>query len=694
MSSVTVRSFLFMYLLLTVCGFSQNREVTVIEKNWKFTRENKLKAYESSFNDSYWKKVKIPHTWNNFDGQDGGTDYYRGVAWYRNNLKVDSDYAGKRVYLKFEGVSSVAEVFLNGQSVGTHKGSFGAFCFDVTQFVNPGKDNILAVRVSNAKDSTLVPLKGDFTLFGGIYRSVSIFALNDISISPLDFASSGVYVKQSEVSEAKANLEVTSKLLNSGNANSSVNVKVTLRNADGSIAAEKTSEVLLKENSAGDCVQSISIEKPHLWNGKADPYMYSVEVSVLKSGKVLDKVTETVGLRYYSISSSEGLSLNGKPYRVHGVNRHQDRENKGWAITSADQQEDYKLIEEIGATGIRLAHYQHAQEFYSLCDKGGLIVWAEIPVIDEVSEGEAFLDNCKLMLTEEIKQNYNHPSIFFWSVMNELIPDKDTALFSGIVKELNTHAKSLDATRMTANATRSKYDCDEGINSYTDVLGYNLYRGWYEKQPEDFGESIDKIHNAFPYRKIAVTEYGAGAGINQHEFPAKKPAPRGPWHPEEWQSYLHEVVYDAIESRPFVWGSFVWNMFDFAVDNRSEGEQLGINDKGLVSYDRKVKKDAFYFYKSKWTTEPMIYLTSKRFNPWTSANFAVKVYSNCDRVEVSINGDKLTPKNNTNNVFLWDGLKIPSGKNVVMAKGFKGDKVVFDESSWMFQPKAELTGKK
>ena len=249
MSSVTARSFLFMYLLLTVCGFSQNREVTVIEKNWKFTRENKLKAYESSFNDSYWKKVKIPHTWNNYDGQDGGTDYYRGVAWYRNNLKVDSDYAGKRVYLKFEGVSSVAEVFLNGQSVGTHKGSFGAFCFDVTQFVNPGKDNILAVRVSNAKDSTLVPLKGDFTLFGGIYRSVSIFALNDISISPLDFASSGVYVKQSEVSEAKANLEVTSKLLNSGNANSNVNVKVTLRNADGSIAAEKTSEVLLKENS-------------------------------------------------------------------------------------------------------------------------------------------------------------------------------------------------------------------------------------------------------------------------------------------------------------------------------------------------------------------------------------------------------------------------------------------------------------
>jgi beta-galactosidase len=686
-----IRRARFFFSLLLVGGtvVAQPRTDTLINNDWQFLRANTAGAERREYAETGWRTVTLPHTWNGRDGQDGGNDYYRGVGWYRKHLCVDKKFSGKSIFLKFDGVGTTASVYVNGKLAGSHKGAFGAFCFDVTSLVTFADSNTIAVKVSNAKDTTLAPLRGDFTVFGGMYRDVHLIATDPLSISPVDFASSGVYVEQKSVSHDSASLLLRTVLRNGGQNSRTARVVCTLRDAGGKAVTEGEKNIAVDAGGQTTAIQNLVVSSPRLWEGKNDPYMYELTVDVYDRNELKDRVSESIGLRSFSVRPDSGFYLNGHPYRLFGVNRHQDRENKGWAIGMKEHREDLALIEEIGATAVRLAHYQQAREVYDLCDQKGLAVWAELCLVDEINPAPEFATNGQSQLRELILQNYNHPSIFFWSVFNELMPDADRPLYGRVVKSLDSLAHALDPFRLTTMASRSKYEPDEYINTITDIVGYNVYRGWYEGQPEDFTTFADGIHKRFPALRFCISEYGAGGGIQQHEWPAKKPSTRGAWHPEEWQSIVHEVTWNAIASRPYLWGSFVWNMFDFASDGRTEGEFPGRNDKGLVTYDRKIRKDVFYWYKANWNPEPMVHITGKRYVRRPSGSTDVKIYSNCDSVRLTINGKVCGTQIPSRRTVVWSGARLHEGSNAVVATAFINGVAIKDSCVWEAGPPFE-----
>ncbi|MGD0464515.1 MAG: glycoside hydrolase family 2 TIM barrel-domain containing protein [Tepidisphaeraceae bacterium] len=667
-----------------------------LNSDWKFIREDVPGAEQSMFDDSSWQSVTLPHTWNNLDGEDGGNDYYRGAGWYRRHLKLDSAELRKTLFLKFDGASSAAAVYVNGWPAGPpHRGMFSAFCYDITSLVNPSSDNVIAVRVTNAIDKDIPPTSAEFTFFGGIYRGVHLLAINPFSISPLDDASPGVYLKQMNVSADHADVQITTKLRNATTVDQQGNVTCDLLDASGKTIQSINTQMPVVASDSEDVVQWLSIDHPHLWNGRKDPYLYRVRVTVADATSVVDRVVQPLGIRFFAVDPDKGFLLNGQPYPLHGVNRHQDRLDKGWAITSREQEEDFNLIMEMGCNAIRLAHYQHAQEFYDLCDRGGLVVWAEACLVNSVTPSGAFDDAARQQLRELIKQSYNHPSICFWCLFNELRDKKEKNQSEAdgklmldhqvqLVGELNKLAHDLDPTRLTTAATNIKPD--HPLNAITDVLGFNIYDGWYAKTPDNWPPDLDKLHSALPQRGLAISEYGAGASVYQHELNPTQPKTDGLWHPEEWQCVVHEAAYKAMSRRPYLWGTFLWNMFDFASDGRHEGDHLGRNDKGLVTYDRNIKKDAFYFYKANWSDEPMVYITDRRFTPRNFDHSPVKVYSNCDSVELKLNGASLGSVSSADHIFIWPDATLVRGKNVFEADGIRDGRHYSDSCTIEFDP--------
>ncbi len=672
-------------LVATSAGLAQAPRIDrVVNEKWKFARENPAGAESIHFDDSGWESIALPHTWNARDGQDGGNDYYRGTGWYRKRLRIQGPLRGKSIFLKFDGAATASKVFVNGREAGVHRGNFGAFCFDVTSLVHAGRGNIVAVRVNNARDSSITPLSGDFTIFGGIYRSVHLLILNNLSVSPLDYASPGVYVAQKEVTRKRARLQISAVIRNGSDLRRTAVVRTTIVDpSSGAKPGGAQGEIVLEPGATDTVAGELTLARPHLWEGRNDPHLYRVVVEVVERGRVTDRVEQMVGLRFFSVDPEKGFYLNGESYPLHGVNRHQDRLNKGWAIGLKEHQEDYALIAEMGCTTIRLAHYQHAQEFYDLCDRGGMVVWAELALVDAINPRRAFAENCRGQLTELIKQNFNHPSIVVWGLENELMPKGQEELYGSFVRDLHRLARQLDPSRLTTVASRGDYDATHPMNTVTDVIGYNLYMGWYEGKAEDFGARIDGLHRQMPFRPVAVSEYGAGAGISQHEVPPWHPEPRGPWHPEEWQSWLHEVTWKQMVVRPYLWGTFIWNMFDFASDSRAEGELAGRNDKGLVTYDRKVKKDAFYYYKANWNPAPMVYIASRRFTPRPAGRVEVTVYSNCPSVRLIVNGVDAGERKSPDRALRWPDVELKPGRNVVQATGISGSRHVEDTVTWL-----------
>jgi len=416
-----------------------------------------------------------------------------------------------------------------------------------------------------------------------------------------------------------------------------------------------------------------------------DPYLYTVTVEVRDGERVCDRVTQPLGLRYFRVDPNEGFLLNGKKYVLHGVNKHQDRLDKGWAISDEDQREDIDLILEMGCTCVRFAHYQHPQYTYDLCDRSGLVAWAELSLVGSLGKSPAFAENARQQLRELIKQNYNHPSIFFWSLFNELSFGKPKEPVDGpqdwdLVKELNQLAHELDPTRLTTGA--SNLAVTHPLTYIPDIIGFNRYSGWYGGKPEDWPGVLDDMHKKNPNTCVGISEYGAGASVVQHEVPPKHPKTTGPWHPEEWQGVVHEAAYTAMQERPGLWGTFLWNMFDFGVDARSEGDHMGRNDKGMVTYDRKIRKDTFYWYQSLWRPEPLCYITSRRYNPRPAGPTYLKVYSNCDSVEVRVNGKSLGSKAPTHNVVVFEDVNLPEGPVTVEAVGTKGQLSHTDRVVW------------
>lgn len=651
----------------------------LINDGWRFIRSDAADGEKVNFDDSSWDNVTLPHTWNAEDGSDGGKNYYRGPAWYRRMIDVQqSDLdLGRRFYLRFGAASLVARVYVNGEDLGEHRGGFAAFCFDATTKLHAGA-NVISVRVDNTRVDDIAPQSGDFTVFGGLYREVELLVLEPVHISPVDDASPGVYLKQADVSAASATVEVTTKLLNTTaieEPNVTVSIEIVAR--EGESRAGGQTSVRIPGSGVADAVTRIVIDRPQLWNGVKGPNLYDATVTVRDSaGNVVDAVVQPLGLRTISVDSAKGLMLNGEEHPARGVNTHQEVPGKGWAGSREDYDESYALVREIGATAVRMAHYQHNDYEYTLCDESGQVVWAEIPLVDKFGPSPAFADNLKQQLRELIKQNYNHPSIVVWGLWNELVEKPEDPNWQ-TVRELNDLAHELDPTRPTTAAHHLKPE-HPAVN-IPDLIAFNRYAGWYGGDPIEWPFWIDDLEKATPGRRIALSEYGAGGSIVQHQLNPTKVKPFGEWHPEEYQSLVHEQAWHAMRDRKELWGTFVWNMFDFSVDSRDEGDHPGRNDKGLVTFDHKTRKDAFYYYQANWTAEPMVHITSARFDPYPSGPSTVKVYSNCDAVELIYNGKPLGKRAGVEGIFIWPDVEFREGPSTLLARGTKAGRTVTDE---------------
>ncbi len=669
-------SIFILMIALTLDSFA--RQNTLLDSGWRFKSGEVPNAEKPDFNDTDWQTISIPHNWGWEDAQEG-RDYYRGPGWYRRELNITPEI-GKRYFLWFGAAGQVANVYLNGQKLGEHRGAFGAFDFEITTNLSTTGTNLLAVCANNKWEPDIAPLNGDFSVYGGLYRPVQLIETAAVNFSPTDHGSPGVAWLQTSVTKTQAVLDVTAQISNGSKQKQPLALVATVLDADGKQIACTTQQITPVPGVTAPYWLRVTVPHPHLWNGRPDPYLYKAVIELRSGNSVVDSVAQPLGLRFYSVDPDKGFFLNGQPYHLHGVDRHQDRFNKGWAISEADMDEDMRLIKEIGATVIRCAHYQHSDYFYSLCDKAGILVWAEIPQVNEINPSEQFEETSRNQLLDLIRQNINHPSIFAWSLFNE-VALRDTADPHRELQDMNNVAHSEDPMRPTIAATCT--DKLPQMNKIPDLLGWNLYPGWYRGTKDDFGRELDRLRDTSRHGGFCVSEYGAGANTTQHEQNPKQPKTDGPWHPEEWQAEVHEAAWAAMKQRPFVWGTFVWNMFDFAVSTRHEGSLPGRNDKGLVTYDRQTKKDAFYFYQANWSDAPMVYITSRRFAERTNGVTDVKVYSNANRVELLLNGKPQGIRNNgTNCVFVWKDVQLKPGANRVEARAERNGQKLSDSCVW------------
>ncbi|MCS3083931.1 glycoside hydrolase family 2 TIM barrel-domain containing protein [Bacteroides ovatus] len=648
-----------LFMLYGMSMFAQRQDI-LLNNDWNFRFSHQVQKGTEV-------RVDLPHTWNAQDALSGKIDYKRGIGNYEKNLFIRPEWKGKRLFIRFEGVNNIADVFINRRHIGEHRGGYGAFIFEITGKVEYGKENSILVRVNNGEQLDIMPLVGDFNFYGGIYRDVHLLITDETCISPLDYASPGVRLIQDSVSHRYAKVRAIVDLSNGSSGNQEVELNVRL--LDGQrVVKEGTKNVNLSGNEVMQQELTFEIDQPHLWNGRQDPFLYQAEVTLFRNGQMVDRVTQPLGLRFYRIDPDKGFFLNRKHLPLQGVCRHQDRSEVGNALRPQHHEEDVALMLEMGVNAVRLAHYPQATYFYDLMDKNGIIVWAEIPFVGPGGYNDkgfvdlpAFRANGKEQLKELIRQHYNHPSICVWGLFNELTELGDNPV--EYIKELNVLAHQEDTTRPTTSASNQMGD----LNFITDAIAWNRYDGWYGGTPADLGKWLDRMHKDHPEICIAISEYGAGASIYHQQDSLVKTVPTSWWHPENWQTYYHIENWKTISSRPYVWGSFVWNMFDFGAAHRTEGDRPGINDKGLVTFDRKVRKDAFYFYKANWNREePMLYLTGKRNTVRTQRLQTITAFTNLSGAELFVNGKsygKAIPDSYA--ILEWKNVELEPGENEI-----------------------------
>lgn len=656
-----MRALLFVFVSLAVCAAGVAREVELLSQGWTF-------RYGWNFANAKWTPVTVPHTWNTTDNPSD-YPYTRTLGLYTCAFHLNPAWEGKRIFLRFNGASVIADTLLNDVWLGQHRGGYTAFCYEITDTVKFGKENHLRVRVSNAETSDVIPLTGDFNIFGGLYRPVELIATDPVCISPLDMGSSGVTIRQESLTDARATLSVRVKLLNPTREEQTVSVTV-----DGcTFEGQGIDEVTIP----------LEISNPHRWHGVEDPYLYPVEICV--GG---DRITKQIGLRTIEVDANGGLKLNGKPYQVRGVCRHQEWETKLNALSLADHVRDLEILREMGANAVRLAHYPQAKEVYERCDRAGLLVWAEIPFVgpggydDEgYIPSERLHENARQQLQEMIRQNINHPSIIVWGLFNELRMAPDPTPF---LKELHTLAKQEDPTRLTTAA--SNLSADASLTFVTDLIAWNRYDGWYGGMPDRLGRFLDGVHATYPHLRIAVSEYGAGASVAHHEETIRKSNPGAMWHPEAWQTQYHILNWIELSKRDYLWGTFIWNLFDFSASHRTEGDRKGVNDKGLVTHDRRTYKDAFYFYKANWRTDtPVLHLCEKRFTRRKADAVFVRAFCNAGPVELVVNGASqgwATPDDLS--IVTWERVPLQPGDNTVEVRAKEGS--LTDSCTWTYTP--------
>lgn len=591
-----------------------------LNKSWKFYHNCcSLEGIENAD----VRVVNLPHTWNNLDGQDGGADYFRGSCFYTKEIQLTKKQ-DKEYYLEFLGVNSIADVYVNGEKVVHHEGGFSTFRANVTEKLVDGV-NLIAVCADNSANDSVYPQMADFTFFGGMYRSVYIIETGASRFDLDYYGGPGIALTPTVNKDGSATVDVCAYITNPC-AGQNIEVSISLVG----------NEVAKTSTDVGTPNVSVNIKTPVLWDGVDDPALYLAKITLKDGDCVLDEREINFGIRSFSVDK-DGFVLNGRRYPLHGVSRHQDRLNMGWAITDKEHEEDMQLIREVGANTIRLAHYQHDQYFYDLADKYGMVVWAEIPYISShLPNGD---ENAVSQMTELIVQNYNHPSIMFWGVSNEISIGGERDEIIDLHHRLNDLCHSLDKTRLTTMANVTMLEPSSKLTMITDIMSYNHYFGWYVGNVGENADWLDNFRNTYPDRPIGLSEYGCEGIPTWHNSDPKQGD-----YSEEYQAIYHENLLRIFEERPYLWSTHVWNMFDFGVDGRDEGGVKGRNNKGLVTYDRQIKKDSFYIYKAYWTKEPFVHITSKRYEKRPERETTVKVYSNMQEVTLFVDGNKFETK--------------------------------------------------
>ena len=614
------------------------RNILNINNGWQFKKNTALPTDTEGM-----IPVDLPHTFNNEDGYDGGNDYFRGSCLYTKELKLSELPTADRHYLEIRGANSSADVYMNGEKLAHHDGGYSTWRVDITDYLTDS--STLAIVVDNSANETVYPQMADFTFYGGLYRDVNIISVSDAHFDLDYYGGPGIKVTPTvSGTDASVEVEVFLNKLPEG-----ATVRYT--------ALDKEENVVFTTEST-DTTVSFTIEGAHLWNGRRDPYLYSLKAELVTDGNVIDNVSTRFGVRSFKVDPELGFFLNGESYPLRGVSRHQDRLGFGNALLPEHHKEDIELILEVGANTIRLAHYQHDQYFYDLCDETGLVIWAEIPYISRHMPGGR--ENTISQMKELITQNYNHPSIVVWGLSNEIsIAGSDNDLLENH-KILNDLCHEMDKTRLTTIAAVSMCKMDDPYIQIPDLVSYNHYFGWYGGETDMNGPWFDKFHQTHPNIPIGCSEYGCEA-LNWHTSDPKQGD-----YTEEYQAYYHEELIKQLFTRKYIWATHVWNMFDFGADARAEGGENGQNHKGLVTMDRKYKKDAFYAYKAWLSDEPFVHLAGKRYIDRVEDVTKVTVYSNLPEVELFVNGESIGKKSAPDHFFYFD---VPNkGETKIVAK--------------------------
>lgn len=633
------------------------RRRTLIMEDWKFTKEgNSI-------------QVNLPHTWNNIDGQDGGNDYYRGTCTYEKCVITPEFDADKEsVFLEFDGVNASAKVFVNGKEIISHDGGYSTFRCEVTDVLQA--ENIIKIEVDNSVNTRVYPQKADFTFYGGIYRDVNWLIVDKSHFELMDWGSKGVYVTPILKSKELASVQVKS-LLNLLPVDEECTISVSIIDGDGNIVISNSQDV---DSGISQIENEFNIENPNLWEGIRAPYLYSAVCRLYRSAELIDEVGCNFGIRTIEFDKNRGFILNGQSYPMRGVSRHQDRKDLGNAISYEMMEEDMMLIKEVGANCIRLAHYQHSQYFYDLCDREGMLVWAEIPYISSyMKSGD---ENTHTQMKELISQNYNHPSIVTWGISNEITIDNKNSRGDNLKnhKNLNDLIHIMDPSRPTSIACYAMCTPFHPVTRIPDIIAWNLYLGWYV--PGFFLNDLFMwFYHTFYKLPLGYSEYGAEGMPNLHSENPK----RGD-HTEEYQAIYHEYMLKCFDRHPYLWSTFVWNMFDFAADARDQGGEPGMNHKGLVTFDRKTKKDSFYLYKAWWSKEPFVHIASKRFEYRSRKIIDVKVYSNQAEVSLYVD-DKLFDTIKGEKVFVFKNVPINEETRIKVCSNEIEDEAYFKYTS-------------
>lgn len=693
------RRYWFLWAFLCLSLFSihclQAREVTLFTEGWSFKKGPFQKdplLFSAGFG-SNWQEVKIPHTWNARDMQTEMNNYYAGEAYYKKEYTPAADLKDKRVFLRFQGVGSVAEIYVNKTYAGNHKGAYSAFAIEISKLLKYGEPNEILVKVDNAARPEVIPVNHTlFGVYGGMYRPVELIVTEAVNIAVTDYASPGIYISQKNVNSKSADVSVKIKLENKKARAEAIQVSTTIYERDGKVKAQKQVPMVVSPQGRQVCEQDFSVKNPHLWQGLDDPYLYKVVVRLIANGQVIDEVIQPLGLRHFELKAADGMYLNGKKVPMYGVCRHQDWWQLGSALTDKEHDADLAIIKEIGATTIRFAHYQQAERIYAKCDSIGFMIWAEIPFVNRVSTYEG--DNAKQQLTELIRQNYNHPSIYTWGLHNEVYTPYNYTV--ALTTELNDLSKTEDPDRYTVSVNGYS-TVNQSSNLNADIQGINHYFGWYGGKIGDIEKWVTGMEQNFPDYRVIFSEYGAEANIHQQEERVGEVGRYfSQYYPETFATKFHEIQWGVISKHPYLVASYIWNTFDFATPATSQGGVKARNMKGLVTFDRQTKKDPYYWYKANWSKEPVLYITQRRATERENDVTPVTVYCNTGTPQLFVNGTevKTLKQGNTAVHYIFEDVKLNNGENVIEAKASSQGKALEDVIRWNYSPNNKAKGVK